>query len=167
MMRSHWISGYVFFADRANSNNYSISHLFRRTRQPAQDAEMQLEKIKPSKADCVFRSFRWGDDLHIYRKVDFEEEHHTQRSFFLECQLRALESWNLVVTSWPMAPMAWRWTSQVLKDGEKLLHNLEDVFRCSWARPRVLGVSVPRRSRTSFNEVQGTEKSCRVYPLVI
>jgi len=48
----------------------------------------------------------------------------------------------------------------VLKDGEKLLRNLEDVFRCSWARPPVLGVSAaPRQSRTSFKEVQGTEKS--------
>jgi len=72
--------------------------------QRLQDAEMQLEKIKPSKADKLSDLSDEGI-IFLYRKVDFEEEHHIQRSYFsLECQLRALERWNLVVHSGPWRP---------------------------------------------------------------
>ena len=74
---------------------------------------MQLEKIKPSKADKLSDLSDEGI-IFLYRKVDFEEEHHIQRSYFsLECQLRALERWNLVVHSGPWRP--WLTTSQHLK----------------------------------------------------
>ena len=49
--------------------------------QRLQDAEMQLEKIKPSKADKLSDLSDEGI-IFLYRKVDFEEEHHIQRSYF-------------------------------------------------------------------------------------
>lgn len=130
--------------------------------QRLQDAEMQLEKIKPSKADCVFRSFRWGDDFPIRKGGLWRGTSYTKVIFFGvsasstgELELSGL--WLGCVEParcWKMAKSCcatWRTSSDAAGPG-----------RQSWVafQPRT-----PRQSRTSFKEVQRTEKrweKCRV-----
>jgi hypothetical protein len=72
--------------------------------------------------------------IFLYGKVDFEEEHHIQRSYFLEWQLRALESWNLVAygSAALNQPGAERWRKVAAQPGGRLQMQLGQAASPGW-----------------------------------
>ena len=125
---------------------------------------MQLEKIKPSKADCVFRSFRRGDHFPIQKKNFEGENGGVQKSMFFGVSASStgeLELSDFVAHGSALnEPGAERWRKVAAQLGGRLQMQLGQA-----ASPG--GFSSTEAKQDFVQRGTKNREKCRVCPLVI